>query len=122
MEYTIRGLEFGDLFTAVKIVKKVNIKSFVREFGSVDKEGKSKEEIKKIQNEKGFDFFMHILENMDAAEVEIMKLMADISGLKIEDIKKLKLHELKEFYDKLIAANPIHELVSFFKQAMGSMK
>ena len=122
MEYTVRELQFGDLFTAMRIVKKVNIKPQLKEFGTIDIKDKKKEEVEKIQKEKGIELFMHIIENLDMAEQDILKLMSDLSGLSAEEIKQLNFNGIKEFYDKLIEANPMEDLKDFFKQAIGSIK
>lgn len=122
MEFTVRELEFGDIFTATKIFKKVNIKPMIKEFGSIDLKDKTPEDIEKIQNEKGFELLMYIFENIDGVELEICRLMADLTGVKIEDVKKFKFADIKRFYDQLVSVNSAGEIMSFFKSAVGSKR
>lgn len=122
MEFTVRELEFGDIFTATKIFRKVNIKPLVKEFGSIDTKDKSTEDVDRIQKEKGLELIIYIFENIDSAEMEVLKLMSDLCGIKVEDVKKFKFTDIKKFYDQLISANSAGELISFFKNAMGSMR
>lgn len=122
MEFTVRELEFGDIFTATKIFKKVDIKPYIKEFGSIDKKDKTPAEIEAIQNEKGIEFFMFLLDNIDTAETEISKLLGDITGLTVEGVKKLKFSDMKKAYEQFMEVNSMGNVVSFFKKAIDLMK
>jgi len=118
----VREIEFGDLFLAAKIFKKIDLKPFIKRLMFTDVKVKTPEEIKKAQKlakEEGFDLFMFIIENIDDAEADLFNLLKAWTGLETEAIKKFKLVQLKEFYEKLIAANSSEGLKSFFKKAAG---
>lgn len=115
----VRALQFGDLFVASRILNKIDIKPFVKQFQSINVKDKTPEEIEEIKNEKGIELIMHIFENMYLAEKDICKFVASMAGIKVDDVIKLSMAETKEFARLFVEANSTGEIMGFFKQAAG---
>ena len=120
MDFIVRSLEFGDIFAAGKVVKRVNLKPILKQFSNKeDVTGKTNEEKKRIELEKGIDLLIQIIENIDSGETEIYKLIADMSGLKTEDVRRFSLSDLQNFVAQFMTVNKMDEIKVFFKQATG---
>ena len=122
MELQVRKLLFMDLFSTVRILKKIKIKEIIKNQDIIDITEKDDEEKLKISNEKGLEFFIEVILNAGDVEDEIMQLISKVCNLKVEDVKKGELSMLKEFYTKFTEVNKIGELTSFFSTAINSMK
>ena len=119
MEFKVRELEFGDIFIASKICKKINIKSLIKDAGIVDVTGKNKTQKEEITKEKGLEFFIDIFSNSENAETEILHLMAKWANLTSGDVASFKLKDLTEFYKQFTEVNSIEDITNFFKRAAG---
>ena len=122
MELQVRRLLFMDLFSTIKILKKIKIKDIIKNQDIIDITKKDEKEKLKITDEKGLEFFIEVILNAGDAEEEIMQLVAKVCNLKLEEVKQWELSMLKEFYTKFMEVNKIGELTSFFSTAISSMK
>lgn len=76
--YTLRNIESTDVFGLVKILKKIGVSKFKTLFTD-----------KSNQEEQGLKFIEVIIDGICDAEEEIYSFLATLSGLKVDEIKKL---------------------------------
>ena len=113
----VREIEFGDAFLASKLLQKIDLKKLLVEVGMKDVTGWEDAEREKAIKEKAFDFFIAMLAHIDGAEKEITNLLAAWAQITPDDVKKLKLSELKEFAEQFVAVNNVDAITRFFKKA-----
>lgn len=119
MDIKVRELEFRDIFSFAKIAKKINIKNIVKKaMENNNLENLKEEEIKALQEEKGLEIIVEIFTETGEAEKEVCKFIGNITGLKIEDVQKWKLKDLKEFVKQFMEINDFSDLKDFFMQAI----
>jgi len=137
----MRKLLAKDAFKLIKIIKKLDLKTALKEMYSskkvkdkdsnedetnrqlgLEKEMYSSKKVKdKDSNEDetnrqlGLDIAFVIIENMDAAENEIFELLASVSDKTVNEIRELELSELIAMIRDIFVEN---DLASFFKSAV----
>lgn len=122
MDFKVREIVFQDLFVVSKILKKINVKEIVKNQDIIDVAGKNTEQKQKISDKKGLEFLVDIMANAGDAEKEIIQFIANLSSVKVEDVQAWKMAELQEFCKKFMESNKLTDVISFFKNAISSMK
>ncbi|BDR75274.1 hypothetical protein [Clostridium tetani] len=119
----MRKLGGQDTFLMLKIMSKTGAKEAVKEFfkkqGSFGGEKKSEEEYQKIGIEIMLDIVDVVMGNLDNAQLDINKLLANLCDVKVKDIEQLDFMEyntlIMDFFKK-------EELKGFFKLIFSSFK
>lgn len=121
MEINLRKFEFGDLPKLSKILKKMEIKDELKKLFSMpgisskDSE-KEKERKEKLSEEMGADFGATAIVNLYMAEAEISELLAGLTGLSVDEVKKMQLDDMVNLFKEF--GKSAGSLVSFFKSAV----
>lgn len=131
----MRGLQLQDVFTVVKMLKKMNLnkdslKGLYEKFDpkTVDIEGltdaQAKKKIKEAKeealNSKGMEVLFVILENIGEAEEDFYKLIADLKQYADSDTaRKMSFEELGIFVNEI---REMKGLKGFFTQVSKFMK
>jgi len=114
----MRGLQFSDLFTFTKIVRKMNIKEDIKGL-MTDVTGKSDEEKAKAKERIQIDGIMLFVEHIGDAEQEVYKLLSDISGKTTKEIASSNIKDIMGIIEAIFN-DPQFE--DFFGQALKLMK
>lgn len=105
----MRKLNFEDVFTITKIIKKMNIKNEIKEcIGSVNKSDKSKSSVESL----GIDIALIFIENVGNAEREVYSLFSSLTGKKVEEVKKLELTEIVDMIKELFTNEDVKKVFS----------
>ncbi|KEH93222.1 hypothetical protein Z959_09695 [Clostridium novyi B str. ATCC 27606] len=119
----MRKLGGQDTFLMLKIMSKTRAKEAVKEFlkkqGSFEKGKKSEEDYKAIGIEVMLDVADTIMCNLDDAQSDINKLLANLCDVKVKEIEKL---DFMEYNTLIINFFKKEELKSFFKLIFLSFK
>lgn len=85
----MRALKLPDVFTVSRILKKMNIKPDFKSIQSSD--------------QLGIELILKFVEGIGDAEEEVTSFLADLKGMKVEEIKQLDFEQsaelLKEFQE-----------------------
>ncbi|KAF2783032.1 hypothetical protein SV13_12605 [Clostridium perfringens] len=119
----MRKLSGQDTFLMLKIMSKTGAKKGIKEFlskqGSFGKGDKTEEDYQKIGIGVMLDVVDTIMSNLENAQEDINKLLANLCGLKVKEIEQLDFMEyntlIMDFFKK-------EELKSFFKLIFSSFK
>ena len=119
----IRKLSGQDTFLMLKIMSKTGAKKGIKEFlskpGSFGKGDKTEEDYQKIGIDVMLDVADTIMSNLENAQEDINKLLANLCGMKVKEIEQLDFMEyntlIMDFFKK-------EELKSFFKLIFSSFK
>ena len=119
----MRKLSGQDTFLMLKIMSKTGAKKGIKEFlskqGSFGKGDKTEEDNKKIGIDVMLDVADTIMSNLENAQEDINKLLANLCGIKVKEIEQLDFMEyntlIMDFFKK-------EELKSFFKLIFSSFK
>lgn len=119
----MRKLSGQDTFLMLKIMSKTGAKKGIKEFlskqGSFGKGDKTEEDYKKIGIDVMLDVADTIMSNLENAQEDINKLLANLCGMKVKEIEQLDFMEyntlIMDFFKK-------EELKSFFKLIFSSFK
>lgn len=119
----MRKLSGQDTFLMLKIMSKTGAKKGIKEFlskqGSFGKGDKTEEDYQKIGIDVMLDVVDTIMSNLENAQEDINKLLANLCGLKVKEIEQLDFMEyntlIMDFFKK-------EELKSFFKLIFSSFK
>lgn len=95
-----RNLKTKDLFSFTRIIKKMNMKSEIKELVQ-DVTGKTDEEKKAAEQELKIDLILMFVENIGNAEQEIYKLLADLSDKKPQEIEEQSPKDTFEMVNEL---------------------
>lgn len=102
----MRELNFEDTIAITKIIKKMNIRKEIKEvISSTDKDNKNAESL-------GMDVAFIFVENISAAEREIYSFFSNLTGKKVEEIKKLKLTEVINMIKELFTSEDMKQVFS----------
>jgi hypothetical protein len=121
MDINLRKFEFGDLPKLSKILKKMEIKEDLKGLFSMpgvskkDSE-KEKERKGKLAEEMGAEFGATTIVNLYMAETEIYELIAGLTNLSVDDIKKMSIDDMVKMFTEF--GKSAGSLVSFFKSAV----
>ncbi|KEH95745.1 hypothetical protein Z962_07950 [Clostridium botulinum C/D str. BKT12695] len=108
-------LQTQDMFKLLKIVKKTGMFENIKDlFKNV--QGKSKEELEKIQTEVGMDIVIGILSGLDKAEQEIYELVGNCIGKKAKDVATQDLNETMEVIQEILKSDVFKSFLSFFSK------
>jgi hypothetical protein len=121
MDINIRPFELGDVPKLSKILKKMEIKDELKKLFSMPGVGskdtdKEKKEKEKIAEEMGADFGATVIVNLYMAETEIFELLAGLTGLFVNEVKKMQLDDMVNLFKEF--GKSAGSLVSFFKSAV----
>ena len=86
-----------DIITLSRIADKMQLKP--------DVEGKTQQQI-------GAEFLIQIFSRLHLAEKEVWQLVADLNGLKAEDVSKMPFRELKPLVKEIVTSA---DFADFFK-------
>lgn len=114
----MRSLQFSDLFTFTKIVKKMNIREDIKALVT-DVTGKSDEEKKKALGNIQVDLMMLFIEHISDAEKEVYKFLSDVTGKTPNEVAKMNIKEVMEIISAIFN-DPQFE--DFFEQAVNLVK
>lgn len=121
MEINLRKFELGDLPKLSKILKKMEIKDDLKKLFSmssvnVTNSKQEKERKEKLAEEMGAEFGATAIVNLYMAEAEIFELISGLTGLKVEEVKKMELDDIVKLFKEF--GKNAGNLVSFFKSAV----
>lgn len=119
----MRKLSGQDTFLMLKIMSKTGAKKGIKEFlskqGSFGKGDKTEEDYQKIGIDVMLDVADTIMSNLENAQEDINKLLANLCGMKVKEIEQLDFMEyntlIMDFFKK-------EELKNFFKLIFSSFK
>lgn len=119
----MRKLSGQDTFLMLKVMSKTGAKKGIKEFlskqGSFGKGDKTEEDYQKIGIDVMLDVADTIMSNLENAQEDINKLLANLCGMKVKEIEQLDFMEyntlIMDFFKK-------EELKSFFKLIFSSFK
>ncbi|ABK60841.1 MULTISPECIES: hypothetical protein [Clostridium] len=119
----MRKLGGQDTFLMLKIMSKTGAKNAIKEFlkkqGSFGKDKKTEEDYKAIGIEVMLDVADTVMCNLDNAQSDINKLLANLCDVKVKEIEQLDFMEyntlIMDFFKK-------EELKVFFKLIFSSFK
>lgn len=101
----MRKLGFSDLFTVSRILKKMKLQV---EF----QEGMT-------QDQMGTAFLLSFIESIGAAEEEVTGFLADLKGLKVDEVKN---YDLDQTFELIMEFKDIPDIQSFFTRVSKLMK
>ncbi|WP_050607265.1 hypothetical protein [Clostridium niameyense] len=108
-------LQTSDMFKLLKITKKTgmfeNIKGLFKNV-----QGKSKEELEKIQTEVGMDIIIGILSGLDNAENEIYQLVGGCTGKKAKEVEEQDPMITMEVIQEILKSEVFKSFLSFFSK------
>lgn len=107
----MRGLEFQDVFSMARILTKVDVANEIKSMAEKVQQGK------KIDSaDVGLEFVFTLIAKASAKDVEkeVYVFLADVLGVAIEDVRKMKPKELLEEFRSADA----EEWRDFFMQAV----
>lgn len=120
MDIKLRAFEFGDMPKLSKILRKMDLKDDLKRLFSVpsiksgDTEPEKAAKSRKAE-ETGAEFAATAISNVYQAEIEIYEFIAGLSGLTVDQVKKLGIEDLKNMFIEF--GKNAGGLVSFFKSA-----
>jgi hypothetical protein len=114
----MRKLQFGDLFTLTRIIKKMNIKAEIKEL-ITDISNKTPKEKEEAQQNLQVELTMLFVEHLGDAQQEIYKLFADISSQSISEVENMELKDVMEIVNSIFNDD---QFSGFFGQALNSAK
>ena len=121
MEINLRKFEFADLPKLSKILKKMEIKDDLKKLfcqpGVKATDSKQEKERKeKLAEDMGAEFGATAIVNLYMAETEIFELIAGLTALKVEEVKKMELDDIVKLFREF--GKSAGSIVSFFKSAV----
>jgi hypothetical protein len=121
MDINVRKFELGDVPKLSRILKKMEIKDGLKQLFSmpgvkaIDSK-QEKERKEKLAEEMGADFGATAIVNLYMAEAEIYELLAGLTKLSIDEIKKMQIDDTIKMFTEF--GKSAGSLVSFFKSAV----
>lgn len=123
--YTFRELSAQDIFPMVKILGKIGVKDFAEAFGGdkvsalMSGDMKNGDAIKSLGIEVVFEMANVVLVNLPKCETDIFEMLASVSNLKAQQIKRLGIADFAEmvidFFKKEEFKDFIRVVSKFFK-------
>lgn len=108
-------LQTQDMFKLLKIVKKTGMFENIKDlFKNV--QGKSKEELEKVQTEVGMDIVIGILSGLDNAENEIYELVGSVTGKKAKEVAEQDLTTTMEVIQEILKSEVFKSFLHFFSK------
>lgn len=115
----IKPFDLEDVFTMSEIIDKMGLDADVRNV--IDQVNVSKlenaKDAKALGKEVGLgigiDLISKFIRNLHKAKNEVKKLIGDMSGKSPEEVSKLSMKDMKEFFSELIGDG---EFIDFLKQ------
>lgn len=115
----IKPFDLEDVFTMSEIIDKMGLDADVRNVISQVNVSKleNADDAKALGKEVGLgigiDLISKFIRNLHKAKNEVKKLIGDMSGKSPEEISKLSMKDMKEFFSELIGDG---EFIDFLKQ------
>ena len=115
----IKPFDLVDVFTMSEIIDKMGLDADVRNVISQVNVSKleNADDAKALGKEVGLgigiDLISKFLRNLHKAKNEVKKLIGDMSGKSPEEVSKLSMKDMKEFFSELIGDG---EFIDFLKQ------
>lgn len=107
----MRNLKTSDLFKLSRIIKKMNIKNEIKGLAK-DITGDTSEGKKKAEQNLQIDLAMLFAENVGAAEKEIYKFFADLTGKSSTKIENMDLKDFMNLVQELFNEEDIGSFLS----------
>lgn len=113
----IRKLQTSDLFSAIRLLKKIGVREEIKDVAMRAEESKTK----KVKMDMGFDLLFGILEKAaeEKAETEVYMFIADLFGCTWEEVRKMNPLQLFKYLGEVA---DFEEWKSFFKHVAALMK
>ena len=115
----IKPFDLEDVFTMSEIIDKMGLDADVRNVISQVNVSKleNADDAKALGKEVGLvigiDLISKFIRNLHKAKNEVKKLIGDMSGKSPEEVSKLSMKDMKEFFSELIGDG---EFIDFLKQ------
>lgn len=106
MDLQIRRLKGRDVFTFLRILKKLNKDNSLRNLLKEINEKIVNDEMNKFELY-GTEIICILVENLDAVENDVYEFLGDIVGMKAEDFSNLDLVDLVQIIKNIIEKNDI---------------
>lgn len=120
--YTFRKLTSADIFPVCGILKKIGIKEIKTAFKDNDISALmrgGKVDVEAVGMGVMMDIIGIVISNIPSCEKEIYTFVSSITGMKVEELKALKM---AEFTDIVIQIIQLDDFKDFFKVAFKSFK
>ncbi len=114
----IKEFDLEDVFTMSEIIDKMGIEADIEKLTkSINtNEVKTGEDVAKLGKEVvltlGVDLITKIIKNLHRARVEVKKLVSDLTGMTDDEVSKMNLKQLKEFFISLLKADGVKDFLS----------
>lgn len=108
-------LQTKDMFKVLKILKKTGMYEIIKN-NTKEVQGKTPEEIEKIQSEVGMEILLGIISGLDMAEKEIYELVGSCTGKKPKEIAEQDPMETMETIKEIINSEVFRSFLSFFSK------
>jgi len=121
----MRALNFGDTFKIARIGKKVGVEKLAKMYNDATESVKGIEdadEKKRILNDKAMDYIGILLSGYDNCEVDVVELMASVSGKTSEEVRGMTFADLEQWISEFAKLNDSKQVIGFFTKALGSMR
>jgi 23S rRNA maturation mini-RNase III len=116
----MRGLQFQDVFTVARILKKMKLTAqTIKDLTPEKVNKKSKAELEAAQQEMGMKIMFTLIENLGEAEEEFYKFIANLKGTTPERIQTMDFEELGQLVNEF---KEMKGLSGFFTQVSKLMK
>lgn len=115
----IKPFDLEDVFTMSEIIDKMGLDADVRNVISqvhvskLENADDAKALGKEVGLGIGIDLISKFIRNLHKAKNEVKKLIGDMSGKSPEEVSKLSMKDMKEFFSELIGDG---EFIDFLKQ------
>ena len=115
----IKPFDLEDVFTMSEIIDKMGLDADVRNVISqvnvskLENADDAKALGKEVAVGIGIDLISKFIRNLHKAKNEVKKLIGDMSGKSPEEVSKLSMKDMKEFFSELIGDG---EFIDFLKQ------
>ena len=116
----MRGLQFQDVFTVARILKKMKLTAqTIKDLTPEKIDKKNKAQLEAAQQEMGMKIMFTLIENLGEAEEEFYKFIADLKRTDAESIKTMGFDELGQLVNEF---KEMKGLNGFFTQVSKLMK
>lgn len=106
-----RGLKTKDLFSIIRIIKKMNMKGEIKKLVT-DITGKTEKEKKVAMQGLKADLMMLFIENITNAEQEIYKFLGSLSDKTPQEIEDQELEDTLEMIEELFKQEKFKDFLS----------
>lgn len=118
----IKEFDLEDVFIMSEIIDKMGIEADVDKITKSIKTAKieNKKDVSSLGKEVvvgiGIDLVTKLIRNLHKARKEVFKLIADLTGLKEEEVKRFTIKQLTAFFTELISGEGFKDFLSQAEQ------